>query len=170
MTRQEMFNLIVKKKWNNEILGKYGHPYSSCSNSTLAAFIEEKQTGSSMQENGELVKKEKQEKQKPKTQDEILQEILARVDSYKASTEELRNNTDKLDSYTKLLEKVKRCKSFIITCSESYGEGDVIKKDNTEMVFDDSEFVRELLICFITERINSLMDSIEKTQNKMKAV
>ena len=170
MTRQEMFNLIVKKKWNNEILGKYGRPYSSCSNDILAAFIEEKQKGSSVQEKSEQAKKEKEEKQKPKTQDEILREILARVDSYKASTEELRNNTDKLDSYTKLLEKVKRCKSFIITCSERYDEGDVIKTENAKMVFEDSEFVRELLICFITERINSLMDSIEKTQNKMKAV
>lgn len=178
MTRQEMYGIIVEKGWKDEIKKKYGKPYTSCSDVDLAAFIMEKQGSKNDTDEQSATKKDENSTKPKKTQEELLQDILARVDNYKASTQELRNNTAKLESYTNLLEQVKKHDTFILTTSENYSTFQnpnkeekeyLLKKEYIKVKFEDSEFVRELLICIITERINKLMDTIEKTQKQMKA-
>ena len=172
MTRQEMFNLIVEKNWGAEIKKKFGLPYISCSNEKLAAFIAEKQ-GSKKSTGKKENKEQEVNTSKPKkTQEQLLAEINARVDAYKESTRDIREKSKKLDEYTKLLSQVKEADAFILTedsICDVNGEG-VIYDSCIKMKFDDNEFVRELLVCFLTERINSLLDSIDKTQKQLKAI
>lgn len=186
MTRQEMYNLIVKNKWANEVLTMYGRSYSSCSNDILAAFIAEKgkatvtdakddKKAQAKQAETKQNTQDKVEKVKPKTQEEILNEVLARVNNYKASTEELRKNTGKLEEYTDLLKNVKEADAFLVSTSKNYPAIEnpndkgkyLIAESGIRLKFDDTEFVRELLICFITERINKLMDEINKNQKEI---
>lgn len=173
MTRQEMFNLIVEKCWGGEIKKKFGLPYISCSNEKLAAFIAEKQGSKKSTEKQENKEKKEVNTSKPKkTQEQLLAEISARVDAYKESTRDIREKSEKLDEYTKLLSQVKEADAFILTKDGScdVNEKGVIYDSCIKMKFDDNEFVRELLVCFITERINSMLDSIDKTKKQLKAI
>ena len=168
MTRQEMFSLIVEKNWSDEIKKKYGRAYISCSNDVLSEFVAEKQKG---QKSAEPKKSETKQK-KQKTQEELLTEINERVEKYKESTKDIREKSAKLDSYTKLLEQVKECDAFLILKDgePSTTKDDVIRDDEIKFKFEDNDFVRELLVCFVTERINVLLDSIDKTQKSLKTI
>lgn len=168
MTRQEMFSLIVEKNWGGEIKKKYGRAYISCSNDVLSEFVAEKQKG---QKSAEPKKSETKQK-KQKTQEELLAEINERVEKYKESTKDIREKSAKLDSYTKLLKQVKECDAFLILKDgkPSTTEDDVILDDEIKFKFEDNDFVRELLVCFVTERINVLLDSIDKTQKSLKTI
>ena len=174
MTRQEMYNLILEKNWNDEIMKEYKRPYSSCTNDVLAAFIAKRTyadvTGNKTTSSEQEKQKEKP-KEKPKTQEELLKEINERVDAYKESTRDIRQKSEKLDEYTNLLGHVKSANSFIITSRRDCSNDDgLVDNSYIKLKFDDNEFVRELLMCFLTERINALLDSIDKTKRQLKAI
>lgn len=168
MTRQEMFNLIVEKNWGDEIKKKYGRAYVSCSNDVLSEFVAEKQKG---QKSAEPKKSETKQK-KQKTQEELLAEINERVEKYKESTKDIREKSAKLDSYTKLLKQVNGCDAFLILAdgNPSITEDKVVRENEIKFKFEDNDFVRELLVCFVTERINALLDSIDKTKKSLKTL